>query len=178
VQPRWIDNYQLPGQSVYLRNLQPEGSEGSTEEPQIAGAISQYPIACSPYKARQDSAYLDASIIELLVEDSATDSFSKSLAGLEPGSQLEVSEVCGRGFTSLFNEKVGLNSSLEEGRHLVLIGSGARGMAPLHAALAWTPVLAHAGGEGKVTLFYDVETVAEAAYLAEWDDWRVRHSVC
>jgi hypothetical protein len=48
--------------------------------------------------------------------------------------------VVGRGFASLLNSYVGLPSSLEEQRPLLLLGVGLTGMAPLRAALNWTPL--------------------------------------
>ena len=43
-------------------------------------------------------------------------------------------------FASLWNGYVGLSSALEEARPLLLVGAGGRGIAPLRAALEWTPV--------------------------------------
>jgi ferredoxin-NADP reductase len=53
----------------------------------------------------------------------------------------------------------------------VLVAAGTRGIAPLRAALAWTPVQAHAGTHG-VSLFYAAASPAAAAYLPEWEEWR------
>ena len=47
-------------------------------------------------------------------------------------------------YTSLFSSSVNLLSALEEGRPLLMVAVGAAGIAPLRAALSWTPVLAHA----------------------------------
>lgn len=47
-----------------------------------------------------------------------------------------------RRYASLFNSYVGLLSALEDSRNLLLIGSGASGIAPLRAALDWAPVQA------------------------------------
>ena len=43
-------------------------------------------------------------------------------------------------YSSLLNSVVCLTSALEEARSLLLIGAGARGVAPLRAALEWAPV--------------------------------------
>lgn len=52
-----------------------------------------------------------------------------------------------------------------------MIGMGARGMGPLRAALEWTPVQAHATAN-PITLFYIAPCQQNAAYLADWDQWR------
>lgn len=49
--------------------------------------------------------------------------------------------------------------------------AGTRGIAPVRAALSWTPVLAHAGNS-RVTVFYVADKQSEAAYVLEWDLWR------
>jgi hypothetical protein len=45
-----------------------------------------------------------------------------------------------RRYSSLLNSVVCLTSALEEARPLLLVGAGARGIAPLRAALEWAPV--------------------------------------
>lgn len=50
-----------------------------------------------------------------------------------------------RRFASLFNPEVNLMASLEAGHPLLVLAAGVRGIAPVRAALSWTPVLAHAG---------------------------------
>ena len=65
----------------------------------------------------------------------------------------QVSQVVGRGFSSLFTSYVGVMSALEEGRPLLLLCVGTRGMVPMRALLNWTPVQAHATAH-KVTLLY------------------------
>ena len=42
-----------------------------------------------------------------------------------------------------------------------------RGIAPLRAALEWTPVQAHATAH-KVNLFYAAKSATSAAYLKDW----------
>ena len=43
-------------------------------------------------------------------------------------------------FCSLFNVYVGLLSALEDGRDLVMVAAGTRGLAALRSAVAWAPV--------------------------------------
>ncbi len=43
-------------------------------------------------------------------------------------------------YSSLLNSVVSLTSALEDARALLLIGAGARGIAPLRAAMEWPPV--------------------------------------
>lgn len=62
-------------------------------------------------------------------------------------------------------------ASLEGGHPLVVLCAGPRGIAPVRAALSWTPVLAHAGS-CRVAVFYVAGSQASAAYLLEWDTWR------
>lgn len=187
---RWLDTYKLPGQLVAVRYQQ--GGE-SLEDPDSADAVIAsrlLGLASSPYEARSTSVSLNAAIVELLVygplrieessdagaghlrrleEKSLEDDFA--LASLGPGCLLQVSEVLGSGFSSLFNTHVDLQSCLEEGRPLVIVAVGCTGIAPVHAALDWTPVLAHAGVQ-PVTLIYVSDTPASTAYLVEFDGWR------
>jgi hypothetical protein len=62
-------------------------------------------------------------------------------------------------------------ASLEAGHPLLVVCAGVRGIAPVRAALAWTPVLAHAGS-CHVSVFYVADSPPAAAYLSEWDTWR------
>ena len=48
---------------------------------------------------------------------------------------------------------------------------GTRGIAPVRAALSWTPLLAHAGSS-RVAVFQLAPSQAAAPYLLEWDTWR------
>ena len=71
-------------------------------------------------------------------------------------------------------------ASLEAGHPLLVVCAGVRGIAPVRAALAWTPVLAHAGS-CHVAVFYVADSPPAAAYLSEWDTWReagVRSCCC
>ncbi|CAL8469738.1 g9280 [Coccomyxa elongata] len=193
--PRWVDAYKVPGQFVGVRyppdpiSDSASGSIDAGDAPssnaQAAAAAAEssgdppgdpptartlFAISSSPYSARRDSANLDASIIELLVHRDGCED-NRRLASLGPGSLIEVSEVMGRGFASLFNSYVGLLSGLEDARNLLLIGAGCRGIAPLRAAIEWTPVQAHSTAH-RVTLFYFAPSALSAAYLKDWDSWR------
>jgi hypothetical protein len=80
-------------------------------------------------------------------------------------------EACrARRFCSLFNSYVGLLSGLEDARNLLLVGAGCRGIAPLRAAVEWTPVQAHATAHS-TTLVYVAPSALRAAYLKDWCAW-------
>lgn len=159
---KWIDSYTMPGQFVGLRIPGPAG--------EATPAKRLYSIASTPYQSRRDSAYIGASIIEIVVEKDGIEDDSV-LAELGPGSVLEVTQVIGRGFSSLFNSYIALPTALEEKKDLVMIGVGARGVIPLRAVLSWTPILAHATAH-KVTCFYVTSSPSHAGFLTEWDSWR------
>jgi len=159
--PRWIDRYKLPGQKVGLRLPDAGGDSG----PQRMFAVSS-----SPYATHYASADLAAGIIELLVEHGASD-LDEALANLGPGATLEVTEIAGTGFGSVFDPEVGLLSCLEEGRSLVMIAQGTAGIAALRPCVEWTPVQAHAT-EHRVTLIYLCKGAGSAAFLKDWDGWR------
>lgn len=161
---RWIDSYTLPGQYVGLRF--PPGAESQSDE----GAKRLYSIASSPYDSRRDSAYLGASVIEVVV-DRGGGAADARFAELAPGDTVEVSQVIGRGFCSLFSSAASLMAALEESRNLLLLAVGARGIAASRAVLNWTPVQAHAT-QHKVTCLYVTRSPATAAFLPEWDQWR------
>lgn len=167
---RWVDFYRQPGQFVALRYCATGPCLDTCDPESIRTAKHMLAIASSPYEARRESAMLDAAIIELLVSGSGNED-ERRLASLEPGSLLDVSQCLGRGYCSLFSSHVGLASALEEARPLVLIAVGARGVAPVRAALSWTPVQAHATAH-RVSLYYVAESPASAAFLLEWDAWR------
>jgi len=167
------------------------GSSGSS-----SGSASSFPhimadvvlpIASSPFGARAESAMLDASIIELLV--GIDDTFNKIdkdekaegegdigrndslLFNLQPGDQLQVSEILGRGYTGLVNPDVCLTSVLQNSRAMVVIAGSARGMGPLRAAMEWLPVQA-AATQQAVTIFPITTSMESAAFLPDWDTWR------
>ncbi len=166
---RWLDEYQYPGQFVAIR-YEKSGTMDEEDSPQPLVAKHLVALSSSPYVARSTSATLDAAIVEILVSRQGGED-EAALAELAPGARFHVSEVIGRGFSSLFNSIVGLQSSLEEGRPLLMVAVGSRGIAPLRAALAWTPVLAHAT-QHSINLVYAAESQSSAAYLLEWDSWR------
>ncbi|KAI3438700.1 hypothetical protein D9Q98_001120 [Chlorella vulgaris] len=168
---RWIDDYRVPGQFVAARYCSHDQGSGSTDEcSEMVVARRLLSLASSPYEARRDSALLDASLVELLVSRTGDDD-ERLLAELGPGSMIEVSRVAGEGFASLFNSSNNLVSCLEAGHPLLVIAAGVRGIAPVRAALSWTPVLAHAGSS-RVNVFYIADSQTSAAYLVEWDMWR------
>jgi len=162
--PRWADAYTVPGQFVAIRC----GGEG--EQAAKPSATRLYALASSPYAVHRDSADLDASIIEVLVDRDGNEQ-DQEMALLGPGKLLQVSNVVGRGFCSLFNSYVGLMSAMEESRDLLLIGAGSQGIAPLRAVLEWTPVQAAATAH-HVTLIYLCSSPSEAAWIKDWDEWR------
>ncbi|KAG2438333.1 hypothetical protein HYH02_011029 [Chlamydomonas schloesseri] len=161
---RWIESYTIPGQCVGVRV--PGGGEPEAAPPQRL-----YAIASTPYASRRDSAYVDASLIEIVVERTAGPA-DAALADMGPGAQLEVTQVIGRGFCSLLDSYNGLVHAMEEGRNLVLIGMGSRGMAALRSALNWQPVLAHASSGRSVAALYVAHSASRAAFVTEWDSWR------
>ncbi|KIY96852.1 hypothetical protein MNEG_11111 [Monoraphidium neglectum] len=165
---RWIDSYTIPGQYVGLRF--PGETTRAEEKSGIESARRLYSIASSPYDSRRDSAYLGASVIEVVV-DRRWGADDARFAALAPGDTAEVSQLIGRGFCSLFSSYASLMAALEERRNLLLLAVGARGIAAARAALNWTPVLAHAT-QHKVTCLYVTRSPSTAAFLPEWDQWR------
>jgi len=158
--PRWIDSYTMPGQFVGVR------FPGST--PRTAKLL--YNIANSPYESRRDSAYFDASIIEIVVERNGN-ADDKELADMAPGALLEVSQVVGRGFCSLFNSVINVPSMVEEKRPMLIIALGTRGLVPTRALLNWTPIQAHATAH-RMGCIYVTRSATTASFLPGWDLWR------
>lgn len=173
---RWLDDYKAPGQCVAVKyEDKSETTSGNGSDPAPMRVASRlFGLGTSPYEARSSSAALDAAIVELVVDQKSNNPDDALLAAMEPGTLLHVSQVLGRGFTSLFNSHIGIQSALEEGRPLLMIAVGSRGIASVRAALNWTPVLAHASAHPCI-LFYVINghsSLASAAYLVEWDAWR------
>mmetsp|Transcript_15611 Transcript_15611/g.21582 ORF Transcript_15611/g.21582 Transcript_15611/m.21582 type:complete len:371 (-) Transcript_15611:159-1271(-) len=160
-QPRWLDSYQHPGSFVSIRNINSDDNDPG----------SLFCITSSPSTVHERSSSLDASLIDILVDSKGPDDFSVNLSKLAPGSQVEVSEILGRGFGSMFDEDIGLMSSMEDKKNLLIIALGTSGVAPARAVLDWIPVQAHST-DCYVTLVYQVENNRAAAYVAEWDAWR------
>ena len=128
-------------------------------------------LSSTPYEAHKDSAFLSASIVEILVKRGGEGEIGGlDLGNFGPGDQFEVSDIVGRGFQSLFHEENKLGASLEEGKNLLMIGSST-GIGPLRSVIEWLPVQAYAG-QHQVTLLYHVESLDAAAYLDHWDEWR------
>ncbi|GIL87393.1 hypothetical protein Vretimale_1684 [Volvox reticuliferus] len=160
---RWIESYTIPGQCVGLRLL--GGPQSASSAPSRL-----FSIASSPYASRRDSAYVDASLIEVVVERTAGPE-EAALADLGPGAQVEVTQVIGRGFSPLLDSYNGLTHALEEGRNLVLIAMGTKGVAAIRSALNWQPVLAYASSHS-LTALYLTHSPGKAAFVPEWDSWR------
>mmetsp|Transcript_13018 Transcript_13018/g.32942 ORF Transcript_13018/g.32942 Transcript_13018/m.32942 type:complete len:365 (-) Transcript_13018:151-1245(-) len=157
---RWIDSYKQPGQKVSLRFPDAEGDK----------PLTTLAIASSPYQTHAKSADFAAGIIEVLVEHGANEA-GERLANLSPGAELQVSNVMGMGFGSLFNKDVGLAQTLEDGKSILMIAQGTEGIAPIRSALESASVQAHAT-EYPVSLVYLCKNRGSAAYLKDWDVWR------
>jgi hypothetical protein len=95
-QPRWLDDYNFPGQKVDV----------ALENSSPVAAI----LASSPSATRRESANLDATIVELLLDNSESTS---ALFAAEPGCLVDISNVHGSGFVSPVNPAVTLTSVLE-----------------------------------------------------------------
>eukprot|EP00193_Tetraselmis_chui_P008277 CAMPEP_0177767002 /NCGR_PEP_ID=MMETSP0491_2-20121128/8835_1 /TAXON_ID=63592 /ORGANISM="Tetraselmis chuii, Strain PLY429" /LENGTH=366 /DNA_ID=CAMNT_0019283473 /DNA_START=216 /DNA_END=1316 /DNA_ORIENTATION=+ len=155
---RWIDNYKQPGQKVSLRF------------PGADKPLKTTAVASSPYQTHAKSADFAAGIIEVLVEHGEGE-VDEKLADLAPGAELQVSDIAGLGFASVFDKDVGLAHTLEEGKNILMIAQGTEGIAAIRSALEWTPVQAHAT-EHHVALVYLCKNRGSAAYLKDWDVWR------
>lgn len=96
VEPRWLDNYQYPGQKVELTTNQ------GTPVPVV--------ICSSPSEARNESGVGNFSMIDVLVEkygDSA-DVFAADI-----DETFEISRIHGPGFSNPVNDDINLTSVLE-----------------------------------------------------------------
>lgn len=158
---KWIASYTVPGQFVGVRFP----SEGGGK---VAKRL--YNLASSPYESRRDSAYKDASIIEIVAERNGSED-DQLLASMAPGAQVDVSQVVGRGFSSLFNVARNVPSAVEDGKPLLVISLGTRGIVPTRALLNWTPIQAHAT-KHRVCCLYVTKSATTAAFLPGWDLWR------
>lgn len=98
-QPRWLDGYAAPGQKVDVS---------------FDGGRLTAVLASSPTLARMESANLDASIVDMLVDGA---NGSSCLYEAKPGSLFDVSAVRGAGFASPVNSQVTLTSVLEVRPH-------------------------------------------------------------
>ena len=65
--PKWIESYTMPGQFIAVRFPGKGSGEGSGATATAEGRVADklYSLASSPYESRRDSAYFDASIIEV-----------------------------------------------------------------------------------------------------------------
>jgi len=168
---------------VALRPAAALAAGGSEARRAALKASAVLPVASSPYATRRDSAFLDAALIELLVDASPRFQLaSLALAALPPGTQLACSEPLGAGFASLLSPALDLGVALEEARALLLLGAGAEGCGALRSVLSWQPVAARAGvAQTPVTCFLQASGPSSAPYVSEWDRWReagVRLTLC
>ncbi|KAL6782842.1 hypothetical protein ACKKBG_A08310 [Auxenochlorella protothecoides x Auxenochlorella symbiontica] len=168
--PRWRDDFRFPGQSVALRFCPGPGAADVDGCAADGSATVRFALASSPTSARNESAGLDATLVELLLDTRARDS-AASLAAQEPGTPLEVSQVLGRGFSSVLSLGADLATALEEQRPLLLLGASPGGVAALRSALSWTPLLAHAAQHPVVAVVLAPSPTA-APFVVEWEEWR------
>jgi hypothetical protein len=84
---------------------------------------------------------------------------------------MQISNVVGRGFSALLSSSNSILNAMEEGRPMLCVAVGTRGITPIRALLSWTPVLAHATMR-KVSCLYLDKAPTKAAFMVEWDKWR------
>ena len=146
---RWIDDFVEPGQYILCRAI---GDEDG-------GKSERVHLSSTPYEAHKESAFLSASIVQILVNRSEEGGDLLGLGNLGPGDQFEASEVSGNGFQSLFQsyDEESLDQSMEEGKSLVMIASG-KGIGPMRSVLDWTPVQAYSSGHN-LTLLHVIESL-------------------
>ena len=82
-------------------------------------------------------------MMEILIDTNVATNDQK-LAVLAPGDHLIVSLPLGSGFVPMFDSGEGLSEDMEEGRALLLVAVGTRGIAAMRSAVEWQPVQAHA----------------------------------
>lgn len=173
VERRWYEAFGAPGQCVSLGPWAGEGGAGGG-----GGAEEGCTIAASPYVVRKESAFLDASLIEVLLSEagagaggSLEDDWRQELWHAQPGDVVSCSEVLGRGFTSLLNPDVNLESTMCEGLGIVVACAGPQGLAAARSLATWPPLQAHALQYPCRILSH--ATSREAALMVhEWDAWR------
>ena len=71
----------------------------------------------------------------------------------------------------MVNRQTTIRAGLQEKRPIIMLAFGADGMAPIRSALEWAPLQAHAT-EAPVVLCYITQSMASAAFVADWDLWR------
>jgi len=167
---RWLDGFTNPGQQVAVKCQ--GGGEG---EPQgVADML--FTLSSSPYETRMSSAALDAAIVEILVNRNDSSPWQERMSHFKPGTEIQVSNVIGTGYSSLFDSSLDLQSTLKMGKPLILVSVGPQGLAAARSAMAWTPVQAHASSN-KMALIAQIENQTSAPFLVEYDDWREAGSV-
>jgi len=162
--PRWIDDFTVPGQFIGVRGIKNgEKSNGDSAEELIA-------ITSSPNEARVNSALLDATILEVIV-DRSIEPEKDGLGYYAPGDVFEVTQALGRGFSSLFTSNVGLLTALEEKRGLLMVCYGSNGVGLMRSALNWSPVMALATAQ-QISCVLIAPSMPSATCVPEWDVWR------
>ena len=175
---RWYEAFGAPGQCVSLGPWAGDGAGAAAVAAAGARAREVCTIATSPYMVRQESAFLDASMIEVLVAEagagaggSSEDDWRQELWHAQPGDVVSCSDVQGRGFTSLLNPDVNLESSMREGLGILIACTGPQGLGAARSLATWPPLQAHALKHPCRILCH--ATSREAALMVhEWDTWR------
>eukprot|EP00210_Caulerpa_lentillifera_P000996 g959.t1 len=170
--PRWVDDFIVPGQFIGVKGILSAQKSSNLCKTEDEGAEKLLPIVSSPNEARMNSALLDATILEVIVERVPDkNDVEHILSHMGPGDIFQVSQALGRGFASLFSTYVGLQSALEEKRCLLMVCNGASGLGSIRSALNWSPVMALSTTQS-VTCILVAPSVESASYVQEWDQWR------
>jgi hypothetical protein len=165
---RWLDAFTSPGQAISVNIISDDAEESSDQLVGVPDTI--FHLSTSPYETRMSSAQLDAAIVEILVQKEGSP-WEKKMALFTPGTKIQVSQVLGKGYSSLLDASIDLSSSLEKGRAVIFIALGAQGLAAARSAMAWTPIQAHASTH-KVALIAHIDSQVSAPFLVEFDEWR------
>eukprot|EP00892_Ulva_mutabilis_P010300 jgi/Ulvmu1/7642/UM038_0071.1 len=153
LQPKWLDHYKYPGQRVEIR----------TQE----GTAVALPICSSPSEAQTASGMGNFSIIEVVVEKHSA---PEAILNAKPEDSFEISTIHGPGFSHPVNEDIKLPTFLEVKRPILVVASGAAGLAAARSAICWDSVLAIAT-EFPVVVTYIEKSVESAAFVQEWPKW-------
>ena len=104
--------------------------------------------------------------MEILIDTNVATNDQK-LAVLAPGDHLIVSLPLGSGFVPMFDSGEGLSEDMEEGRALLLVAVGTRGIAAMRSAVEWQPVQAHATQRQVIYIsLYSISTIYIYIYLS------------
>eukprot|EP00890_Picochlorum_soloecismus_P003109 jgi/Picsp_1/379/NSC_00377-R1_expressed protein [Chlorella variabilis] len=165
---RWLDSFTSPGQAIAVNIITDDTEESAGQLVGVADTI--FHLSTSPYETRMSSAQLDAAIVEILVQREGSP-WEEKMASFTPGTKIQVSQVLGKGYSSLLDASIDLSSSLEKGRAVIFIAIGAQGLAAARSAMAWTPIQAHASTH-KVAIIAHIDSQVSAPFLVEFDGWR------